>query len=298
MFNRFCPICKSKISFNGIVIISPWVRKIIKTKRIFSRLASCNFCNGATFSYRYSEIQTKRLYENYRGKEYQKLRYKYEKWYKVEYNDNHNSSFYVSERKKIIESFLRPYLFRDLNSVVDVGGGNGELIPNLGSTTNLSSYEKYVVDIKNSPAVPGVIKKMSLQEIGKTSLIIYAHIIEHVSNPLFELANLLQYSDQIYVETPNGVPKANFFNKSITINLIFAVFSFFPKIWRNLFSISVGRKQKYNILRQSEHINFFTVDTIKKLADMLNCNYVCRIILIPDPIGEEIEVIQAFIYKK
>jgi hypothetical protein len=197
-----------------------------------------------------------------------------------------------------MENFLLPYLSSDLNSVVDGGGGSGELIPNLSKTNNHGSYKKYVVDIKNSPAVSGVIKKTSLQEIGATSLIIYAHIIEHVSNPLLELENLLQYSDQIYIETPNGIPKANFFNKSIAINLIFALFSFFPKIWRNLFSISVGRKQKYNILRQSEHINFFTIETIKKLADMLDCNCVCKIALMPDPIGEEIEVIQTLIYKK
>ena len=294
---RNCPICMENIRYNSIVIVSPWIRERIKTKKIFSRMGTCESCKGAIFNFRYSENQMKLLYQNYRDRNYKDLRFKWEKWYGDKFNDGHLSENYIGERKKELDKFLIPNLPDNFKSVVDIGGGRGELIPEL-ITSGTSSTQRYVIDISNVSAINNVTKIKSLNEVGKVDLIIYSHTIEHVVDPLFVLKNMLQYTDNIYIETPNGVPRASFVSKSILINIIFAAMSFSPRIWRNLFSTSVGLKHRHNVLRQSEHINFFQVETLNKLAELCDCDSIVQLNFMNNPLGEKHEVIQAIFRKR
>jgi ubiquinone/menaquinone biosynthesis C-methylase UbiE len=182
-------------------------------------------------------------------------------------------------------------------TIVDIGGGSGQLIPEL-TTRDMGGIEKYVLDISNIDTISGVKKISSLNEIGKIDLVIYSHIIEHVPDPLSELARILQHTDYIYIETPYGIPKISFVNKSIFISIFFALLSMHPLFWRNMFSLSVGLKSKKNILTQSEHINFFETSTIKKLAELSNCNSVIKLNSINNPLGEKHQVIQALFSKR
>ena len=59
---------------------------------------------------------------------------------------------------------------------------------------------------------------------------------------------------------PNGIPKISKFRKSLAFNLYVAFLSFIPPIWRNISFSGLASPTK-NILRQSEHINFFTIET-------------------------------------
>jgi hypothetical protein len=292
-----CPICNEFIQYKTFVIVSPWIRERIRTNKKTSRLGICKSCYGATFNFRYDDKQMKQIYECYRDADYNNLRFKWEKWYGNEYQQGHLSEEYIGGRKKELSDFLAIHLQDDVCKVVDIGGGNGELIPD-AIPGNLGTIQKYVLDISNADTVAQVTKIDSLNEIDEFDLAIYSHTIEHVADPASELEKILQHTNHIYIETPYGVPKISFLNKSLVLNTFFVLLSLSPTIWRNMFSLSVGFKSKVRILKQSEHINFFEVETIEKLANIVNCDSKVRLKLVNNPLGEKHQVIQALFSKR
>jgi len=237
------------------------------------------------------------IYKFYRDDDYNKLRFKWEKWYGDDYQQAHLSKEYIDGRKKEISDFLAIYLKNNVCKVVDIGGGNGELIPD-AIPGNLGVIQKHVLDLSSVDNITNVTKIDSLSEINEFDLAIYSHVIEHVADPIAELENILQYTNYVYVETPFGVPKVSFINKSIVINALFALLSLNPNLWRNMFALSVGFKSKTRIFRQSEHINFFETKTISTIGNLLNCDTYVKINLVNNPLGEKHHVIQAFFSKR
>jgi hypothetical protein len=100
-----CPICEAIIRYKAFVIVSPWVREKIKTKKKLSQMAICESCTGAVFSFRYNQTQIKELYQNYRDENYNQLRYKWEKWYGNKYQKGHHTKEYIEGRKKELAFF-------------------------------------------------------------------------------------------------------------------------------------------------------------------------------------------------
>lgn len=290
-------MCNGPLKYNAFAVVSPWIRERIKTIKKISRIAICKTCGGGSFSFRYDDKQMSQIYEYYRDDNYNKLRFKWEKWYGDDYQQGHLSKEYLDQRKKEISEFLAIYLINNVSKVVDIGGGNGALIPD-SIPGNLGVIQKYVLDLSNVDTIANVTKIDSLREINGFDLAIYSHVIEHVADPISELENILQHTNYIYVETPYGVPKISFINKSIVINVLFALLSLNPNLWRNMFALSVGFKSKARILRQSEHINFFEADTISKLGNLLNCDSYVKINLVNNPLGEKHHVIQALFSKR
>ena len=298
LFNKGdCPICKGSIHYKAFVIISPWVRERIKIKKKISQIGICESCNGAAFSLRYDDKQMSKIYEIYRDDSYNKLRFKWEKWYGKEYQHGHLTKQYIEGRKKELSEFLTKYLPDKINRIVDIGGGNGELIPE-SINGNSNAMKKYVFDISNIESLPQVTKINSLHEVDKVDLVIYSHIIEHVANPSSELENILKHTKHIYIETPYGIPKISYLNKSLLLNGLFVLLSLHPTLWRNMFSLSVGLKSKKRILRQSEHINFFEVATIERLANLVNCDSIIKLSSVNNPLGQKHQVIQALFSKR
>jgi hypothetical protein len=288
-----CKICGSVSYDQGMGIISPWIREIIQIKKIITRLSSCKVCQGATFSFRYSTEQMQKLYQGYRGKKYLDTRFKWEKYYSPEYNNNLVQNKYTNMRKKKLVDFLNKHFTGHMLSIVDVGGGSGEFIPNFEK----ESPVKYVLDINNIAPNPGIIKLGSLSEKSKFSLIIYSHVLEHVNNPTAALSELLNFSNNVYVETPYGVPNMNPFRSSRVVVYSMAVLSNFPSIYRKIVTVSFGRKNRFKPLVQSEHLNFFLPETFFFLAQVLNCKIRLDETDIFDPMGNRVRVIRALFTK-
>jgi hypothetical protein len=303
LFNKFysrssnCPICREFIKYKSFAIVSPWIRERIKNNKKTSLFGICQSCFGATFNFRYDQKQMKLIYEFYRDDNYNELRFKWEKWYGKEYQEGHSAEEYINIRKKQISEFLTIYLPSKVFTVVDIGGGNGELIPD-DLPSNFGEIKKYVLDISDVIPIANVTKINSLSEIDTCDLVIYSHTIEHVTDPIFELEEMLKHTRNIYIETPYGIPKTSFLNKSFLLTAFFVLLSLNPKLWRNMFSLSVGLKSKVRILRQSEHINFFQVETLKKLADLVNCDSYVRMSFTSNPLGEKHQIIQALFSRK
>jgi hypothetical protein len=290
-------MCNEPLKYEAFAVVSPWIRERIKTRKKISRIGVCKTCGGGSFSFRYSDKQMSQIYNFYRDDNYNKLRFKWEKWYGDDYQQGHVSKEYLEGRKKEISDFLAIHLKNNVCKVIDIGGGNGELIPDT-IPGNPWVIQKHVLDLSSVDTIANVTKIDSLSEVNGFDLAIYSHVIEHVAKPISELENILKHTNCIYVETPFGVPKISFMNKSIVINILFALLSLNSSLWRNMFALSVGFKSKKRIFRQSEHINFFETDTIYKLGNLLNCDTQVKINLVNNPLGEKHHVIQALFCKK
>ena len=198
-----CPICNFRTPKyqTALAVISPWLRELARVGRRASKLHICPNCHGGFFSYRYSDEEMNSIYANYRGDEYTNLRRNWEPWYSDSYNSAHNEGAFVNERKSNLKDFLLSSKISNLETLVDIGGERGQYIPNFDENT-----KKFLLDLSNRTLVSGVQRISSLKELESVDLIIYAHVLEHVTFPARELETFLSMARYVYVEVPYGVP--------------------------------------------------------------------------------------------
>lgn len=288
-----CPICgnSSKQTEYARAIISPWMRILTNSKAKTSTLITCSICKGAFFTRRYNDEEMSKIYQNYRDEKYVQLRNKWEPWYSKDFNDAHADESLIEKRKKALQKFLISTQIYNTNIIVDVGGDLGQYIPDLGK-------HKYVLDLSEQKLKAGVNRINTIQDIDNIDLIIYAHVLEHVSQPLEELRKLISHARFVYVEVPAGTPKINNLRKNKILFLFNYATSLNPKMWRKFSRASGGRNSKSTFIRQSEHINFFNEETVKQMAISLGAHMSSfSLAKIPSPEGGEMNVIRA-IYSK
>ena len=291
-----CRICSVQLGPSPVkvnAIISPWIRELASIKQLASKLIYCKNCKGAFFSYAYSKNQMHLIYNDYRGLNYIKIRNKWEKWYTTEYNDAHTGEQFIEKRKKVILDFISSSIkIKDINTLVDVGGDRGQFIPEINSLKN-----RYVLDFSNQLLTTGVQRLNDLSQVKDIDLIIYAHVLEHVSEPILELNQLLNSSKHVYVEVPYGIPARNRLRRSFSVFILSLAVSRFPILWSKFSKTSAGRVQTASLLRQSEHLNFFLPETFHALSRKVGVECVTEICTIPTPDKTTIKVIQVLFSK-
>jgi hypothetical protein len=290
-----CRICRQEIASPEILfgVISPWIRDLAKVSNRLTRLVICSECKGAGFTITYDNAQMNNLYSGYRGFEYGKKRKKWEAWYTSEYNAAHENDEFINERMNKIKGFIQEQGTLDFSSVLDVGGDRGQYIPQFESVT-----KKYVLEKSNRKLMSGVIRVNDLAEVDSVDLVIYAHILEHVNDPMKEIEELSKISRYIYIEVPSGIPRTSKLRKSRIFQMLVVLASLFPRVWTNLCSPAAGRGVTVQILRQSEHLNFFTTESLKVLANKLNLICTIQECDIPTPDLRTARVIQVFLSKR
>jgi hypothetical protein len=290
-FKNICLICRNtdKNQISCGVVISPWIREMANISESLSNYSSCTNCNISYFTRRYSNYEMNLIYKEYRGTKYFETRNKWEKWYDKEFFTNESSSSFALERKLMIENFIVSKINYKIETVIDVGGDKGQYIPDFESTT-----KRYVVDPSNRELAHEVKRLNSLNDIEKCDLILYSHVLEHVSFPLEEVANLLKKCKALYVEVPFGKPKINLTRKlGLFIPLVLLV-SKFSLIYSLMTNPTTGRSNRRNLwLIQSEHINFFDEESFKHIAKINAKSLSYKVSLIPTPDGKQAKVIQA-----
>ncbi len=169
-----------------------------------TELISCKKCDFVYSSYRPSQDEISRFYSGYRDAEYQKQRQNYEPAYSKEFNQSlgFSASNKSLREKTIAEVVYNHIAAKDVKRVLDFGGDAGQYIPDA-----LSSAKKYVYDISGIQTVEGVKLITNKSELEKTGydLVLCCHVLEHLSNPMESVQELMQMTapeGYLYIEVP------------------------------------------------------------------------------------------------
>jgi hypothetical protein len=288
-----CPICQviPKRTRGGgnscYAIVSPWIRELGVTRKRLSRYSICAVCKVGWFSLRYSEEGLQNLYMHYRGENYTAIRTKWEGWYSQLYNYGHESESWLRLRSDTIKNFLRDKINLSSLEVVDIGGDTGEIAAKLGAKT-------FRVEEISDRAE----KSNNADDNGERVMAMLGHVLEHVRFPKEFLKTLLGDYESVYVEVPNGLPKITKRRRSIGYLLIGLAASLHPFFWRTFSHPSAGRSNPADLLRVSEHLTFFTEESLEALsADLFDAGISrsFRVTQILPPQGSSpVLVLQAF----
>jgi hypothetical protein len=281
-----CPVCGVPATLEAKAVVSPWIRQFGVKRSRKSNFVYCQICDLGFFDYRYTSQEMSLIYSDYRGPRYTQVRNKWEPWYSLDFNSAHDSASWSDMRKKSLKTFLEKYLSSIPKSIVDVGGDRGQYIPELGSK-NL-----YVLEASNKSLLPGIERIESLNEVSSVGLIIYSHVLEHVSDPVNDLKQLIEKSNLVYVEVPFGIPQITSARKSRIRFITKFAASFFPYIWGKMANPSTGRTSSKGVLTQGEHLNFFSVKTLEALGKILNRSVQIEVNEIQTPDKATAKVIQ------
>ena len=191
-----CPCCNSLDQISIPAYMSQFVVWCITGVKPESNprnlLIQCNHCNYYFSDTRFTDEELARLYQGYRGDQYNRMRLECEPNYKVSlYSDE-----YINQRKEFINKIIEHHVI-NIKSVLDYGGDDGAYIPE-----SLDSVDRYVFDLSGVDPLPGI-KNYVPTEKQSFDLVMNCQVLEHVSdiNVLIkELKNLTK--NYIYVEVP------------------------------------------------------------------------------------------------
>lgn len=264
-----CMICgSSKIRTVQTKISDFLVAKIFGENEVknthVTNLCHCEECTFSFYERRLTDEESDRLYEGYRGTEYQKLREKYDCWYTEKINDAmNNDSMAIKEQQRVIEKMVKKNVPIDIRIALDYGGNKGDTF-----TEMLGTEEKYVYDISEVPVCRGVKRIGSYQELlgYHFDFIMCNMTLEHVSYPkdfmklLYDIGSEDTY---YYIEVPSEDPFAkDKFSLMKNVELLFNPNYSNVRLIKHYLHL---KGQPY--MPMSEHVNFYTPKAMKTLVE-------------------------------
>jgi SAM-dependent methyltransferase len=159
-----------------------------------------------------------------------------------------------------------------ISCAVDVGGDEGQFFP------DIETDRRIVVDVSNRQLLPGVERMASLDELGagRADLVILAHVLEHLPSPpetLAEIRNALSDQGLLYVEVPHdafhtsagqaGERYRRYLAFLSRHRWLFVPVDFCSGLYRQFRS----RIPIWGIVKQSEHINYFSGGALQRLLE-------------------------------
>lgn len=257
-----CLICGNNDLKTVDTVVSEFVAdRIKKIPPPKAKLCFCEKCTFAFYNYRFTDEESKLLYEDYRGNEYQSLREKYEYWYSAKVNKALNNDMTaLSEQQRVITKIIKENIHQEIKVALDYGGNEGRTFVDL-----IGAEEKYVFDISGVPTISGVKNISNPDELKNHSwdFIMCNMLFEHLADPIKILSDLEKIGDDntyYYIEVPSENPfvKQNKFS-----------------IWKNIRLLGNPLYKKWNLIRyyfkqrtmpfmpMKEHVNFFTVQSMR-----------------------------------
>jgi hypothetical protein len=155
-----------------------------------------------------------------------------------------------------------------LSCVVDFGGDEGQFFP------RVATGRRVVCDVSSRDLPVGIERISTLSELGDTKpdLFIVAHVLEHLPDPLEPLTDIRRsIADDgiIYVEVPLDRFRVSKFHASagyqrylqrlVLHRFLFVGWDFLSGLSRQ-FRSSIP---KFGVVKQSEHINYFSSRSIE-----------------------------------
>lgn len=259
-FTNECICCRNKQLDRHPAILMPFVsdralglppQKIDATWNLRSLVSGnsyfpchtlvCSECGTVFCSYRFSHEEMTKLYKDYRGIEYNKLREFYEPEYAI------RSPAFKAERayNLQVEEYLSNYV-SNVETILDWGGDTGLNTPFKENCKNLHIFE-----INTSIAGEAIVDartRTTVIEDFEYDLVVCAHVLEHVSDPLnifSKIKTRMQRNSVLYVEVP------------------------FENLMADLSPENVMNKNYWH-----EHVNFFSERSLLQLARSHNMSVI------------------------
>lgn len=165
----------------------------------FVEMQLCKRCSFIQTSVAFREDDLKRLYADYRSPTYNRERIHYEPEFAAIAAAVGYDPVEVRARTMALNAFLRQHLpLEGPLTILDYGGSDGRFIPDIPGS-------RFVYDISNVLPLPGVTRIQAESELSKYSLVLLAHVTEHVTHPLNlvrKLSEYIQPGGHLYIETP------------------------------------------------------------------------------------------------
>ena len=263
-------------------VIAPWIQgehesKVASQERL-SEYCRCNGCGLYFYSKRFTESQLEMMYSHYRDERYQKHRQRFEPWYtkKVNFGIGNSQETIALRKANLLKLVNRAVINGTISppmSIVDWGGDQGQFIPDFQHAP-----KKMVYEISNVKPISGVGQVASIQEIKtvEPDFIMICHVLEHdhlARETVNTISELLPENGLLYIEVPDDrisvTPKhrASVRRQRFLLNhkLLFIVLDAY-----SLLTLRILRKRMpFQILKQSEHVNFFSPDSIVMVMESL-----------------------------
>lgn len=174
----------------------------ISTQFAYSEMQICLHCSFIQTSIPFHDDDIMRLYRDYRSPSYNQERVRYEPTYAAIAAAVGQDEVEIQTRTTALNAFLRRALpSRDLISILDYGGSDGKFIPDLPGS-------KFVYEVSNIEPIQGIARVSDESDLGTYSLVLAAHIIEHVPEPLSLIRKLRNYvapGGFLYIEVPQEI---------------------------------------------------------------------------------------------
>ena len=258
-------------------VLAPWILEISNRGREIDlgKLASCPKCDFSFFTRRYFDNELEAIYGGYRGQKYFEIRNSHEFWYSKKINNFNEESENINLRsslmKKIFSESNIP--LSSISNCIDFGGDSGQYFPE--EITGL----KILIDASNKTNGENgeLVIYSRIEEVPiLADLIMCCNVLEHVNDPYRTLQNLagkLVKGGYLYLELPVDRFRVSH-SQSTNFQLSWIAFAWrMKKIFTFLdFASTVLRNYiKYvpflGIVKQSEHINYFSVKSLCNLID-------------------------------
>jgi hypothetical protein len=143
-----------------------------------------------------------RLYLDYRSPSYNRQRILYEPSYASIAEAVGQHDLEIQGRTAALKDFLNQNLTANYTStILDYGGSDGKFIPDIPG-------EKFVYEISDIDPIPGVTRIKSESDLSRYSIVLLAHVIEHVPHPLDlvrKVSSYVQPGGYLYIETPQEI---------------------------------------------------------------------------------------------
>ena len=191
---------KQKIRDLVQVPISSFSR--ITAQFAFVDMQLCSSCSFIQTAIPFYDEQISRLYIDYRSPSYHQQRIQYEPEYASIAASVGYDPVEIRTRTNALTEFLGKHLgTSDIRTVLDYGGSDGRFIPNIPGS-------KFVYEISSVDTIPGVTRIKSESDLGAYSIVLLAHVTEHVPHPMNLVQKLKAYVEPggyLYIETPQEI---------------------------------------------------------------------------------------------
>src|SRR5450631_2029707 len=266
-----CIICEHEVSLSSYGVVAPFISELTGSSGTSPvTLQHCQACQLSFFSHRYSDTELAAIYGGYRGSDYLRVRKRWEPWYGSAVNSaNQVGSDEVDSRRAFMDGLIAKASDRRFSVAVDFGGDEGQFFP------DSAVDRKIVIDVSGKPMLEGVELYEDLKSIGVSpDLVMICHVLEHLNDPVALLREVRQVIDAqgvLYVEVPMDMPRLHDWHARDQYQKYLARLggTRWPLVASDFLSgvsRQVGfRIPRLGVVKQSEHINYFTDQSLKAL---------------------------------